>query len=254
MRSTISSAPITARTPNNATLLAVFNQGYTPGASVPRCVGQGTNYTVVRMPCYCPVAFAGLRKLPDTLGSRTIRIQMKRRTKDEPVESFRRRYHVPEAEPIKNALIDWCVQIEESILSAFADGGPEMPAGIDGAAQQTAGSYLLAIAMLRAATGRSAPAPSRLPHRRKTDDNLTSGVELLDHVRDAFLDADSILTDTLIDRLCGRDESPWESMGKLGKRHRPHPGGHAQAIRHQIKHRCEDQWDQPQGLLQGRLY
>ena len=53
--------------PNNATLLAVFNQGYTPGASVPRCVGQGTNYTVVRMPCYCPVAFAGLGKLPDTL-------------------------------------------------------------------------------------------------------------------------------------------------------------------------------------------
>ena len=204
--------------PNNATLLAVFNQGYTPGASVPRCVGQGTNYTVVRMPCYCPVAFAGLRKLPDTLGSRTIRIQMKRRTKDEPVESFRRRYHVPEAEPIKNALIDWCVQIEESILSAFADGGPEMPAGID---DRTADCWepLLAIADV---AGCDWPVRARAAAVYLTgagaDDNLTSGVELLDHVRDAFLDADSIWTDTLIDRLCARDESPWESMGKLGKR------------------------------------
>jgi hypothetical protein len=69
----------------NTTLLGILNQGYRPGATVPRCVGQGMNITVERMPCYCPVAFAGLRSLPDTMASRSIFIHMKRRARDETV-------------------------------------------------------------------------------------------------------------------------------------------------------------------------
>src|SRR5262249_36734501 len=49
------------------------------------------------------------------------------------------------------------------------------------------------------------------------DDALTDGVELLQHIRDAFLNADSIWTTTLIERLCSREESPWLDMGR-GKR------------------------------------
>jgi len=67
----------------NATLLGILNQGYRPGATVPRCVGQGMNIKVDRMPCYCPVAVAGLRSLPDTLASRSIFIRMKRRARGE---------------------------------------------------------------------------------------------------------------------------------------------------------------------------
>jgi hypothetical protein len=98
--------------PTNATLLAVFNQGYTPSATVPRCVGQGTTFKVMQMPCYCAVAFAGLKKLPDTLESRTIKIRMKRRANDEVKESFRRRRHVQEAEPICGALAGWCAKYQ----------------------------------------------------------------------------------------------------------------------------------------------
>jgi hypothetical protein len=117
--------------PTNATLLSVFNQGYTPSATVPRCVGQGTTFEVKQMPCYAAIAFAGLRGLPDTLESRTIKIRMKRRANDEVKESFRRRRHVQEAEPIAETLSGWCVMYKEDFLKAVASDGPAMPDGIE---------------------------------------------------------------------------------------------------------------------------
>ena len=44
------------------------------------------------MDAFAPVAFAGLRELPDTLASRSIFVRMKRRAPDEYVEPFRHRY------------------------------------------------------------------------------------------------------------------------------------------------------------------
>ena len=40
-------------------------------------------------------------------------------------------------------------------------------------------------------------------------DDLTKGVELLAHIREAFGDADKLHTTELLHRLCNRDESPW---------------------------------------------
>jgi hypothetical protein len=200
--------------PNNATLLAIFNQGYTPGATVPRCVGQGTKYQVDRMPCYCPVAFAGLRKLPDTLGSRTIHIRMKRRAKDEAKESFRRKRHVPQAEPIRDALSTWCMQHAAEIEEACSGEGPEMPDGIE---DRTADCWEPLFAIASVAGG---DWPARVWNAAKNltgaavEDTVTTGVELLEHVRDAFFDADRIWTSTLLDRLRNREESPWKDMGK----------------------------------------
>jgi hypothetical protein len=41
---------------------------------------------------------------------------------------------------------------------------------------------------------------------------ITEGVELLAHIREAFLNADKIHTSTLLQRLCGREESPWADI------------------------------------------
>ena len=40
-------------------------------------------------------------------------------------------------------------------------------------------------------------------------DDLTKGVELLAHIREAFGDADKLHTVTLLQKLCNRDKSPW---------------------------------------------
>jgi hypothetical protein len=62
------------------------------------------------------------------------------------------------------------------------------------------------------------------------DDSLTSGVELLAHIRDAFLEAEKIWTTTLLQRLCDREESPWadirgKALGDRGLADRLRPYG-----------------------------
>ena len=47
---------------------------------------------------------------------------------------------------------------------------------------------------------------------RTVDEAVTSGVELLGHIREAFGDEDKIWTKALIQRLCDRDESPWKDI------------------------------------------
>jgi len=59
---------------------------------------------------FCPKAFALIGELPDTVADRTIRIQLQRRTRDEPIERFRRRdvTFTPEAEMLRDRAADWC--------------------------------------------------------------------------------------------------------------------------------------------------
>jgi hypothetical protein len=208
--------------PTNATLLSVFNQGYTPSVTVPRCVGQGTTFEVKQMPCYAAIAFAGLRGLPDTLESRAIKIRMKRRANDEEKESFRRRPHVQEADPIADTLSGWCAMYKEDFSKAVDGDGPDMPEGIE---DRTADCWepLLAIADVAASWDCGAHWPERARAAAvyltgaARDDLVTTGVELLAHIKEAFLDATKIHTSTLRDRLQNRDESPWRHMG----RHQP---------------------------------
>jgi hypothetical protein len=49
------------------------------------------------------------------------------------------------------------------------------------------------------------------------DDLVTTGVELLAHIREHFLEATKIHTSTLLERLHNRDESPWLHMGRTGR-------------------------------------
>jgi len=197
----------------NATLLGILNQGYRPGATVPRCVGQGMNISVDRMPCYCPVAFAGLRTLPDTLASRSIFIHMKRRARDEHKEPFQLRYARDDAQKIMTALSEWLGDIKEVMY----DVRPVMPNGIE---DRTADIWepLFAIADRASddwpARGRAAAVYLTGSAR---DDILTDGVELLAHIKEAFLGADKIWTSSLLQRLRDREESPWNDAMKGGK-------------------------------------
>ena len=158
--------------------------------------------------CFAPLAVAGLRTLPDTLASRAIFIHMRRRAPDEEVESFRLRYHPAEAEPIKMALAEWCQEHEDEIR----DMEPAMPFGIT---DRNADCWepLLAIAD---AAGGDWPEQAREAAKYLTgaanDDTITKGIELLQHIKEAFGDKDRLWTSDLIDRLCDRPESPWTDV------------------------------------------
>jgi hypothetical protein len=187
-------------------LRGALNSGYRRGAVATRCINKGEG--VVDFIAFAPLAVAGLKTLPDTLASRCIFIHMRRRAPDEPVEPFRQKYHPREAEPIAGSLAEWCAEIDTKIENYE----PPMPAGIT---DRNADCWepLLAIADI---AGNDWPERARKAACYLTgaaaDDTLTSGIELLAHIRDAFLNADRIWSSTLIERLCGRDESPWADI------------------------------------------
>jgi Protein of unknown function (DUF3631) len=189
----------------NIDLRSVLNGGYRRGAKVHRCTTNGKKVETEELNAFAPVAVAGLRALPDTLASRAIFVRMKRRAPDEEIESFRHRYHPAEAKPIKEALIEWCEEIEGSIIGAE----PDLPEGIEDRAADI-WEPLISIAD---AAGDDWPKRARAAAvyltARAKDEAQTKGVELLEHIREAFGEEEKLWTAALLKRLCDRDESPW---------------------------------------------
>jgi hypothetical protein len=84
---------------------AVLNAGFERRATVPRCMVAQCTLTEFRV--FCPKAFAGIGKLPDTVADRSIPIVMARRTRGERIGKFRNR----DAEPIAEALETWSADL-----------------------------------------------------------------------------------------------------------------------------------------------
>src|SRR4029453_12144657 len=80
-----------AKTDGREGLRALLNAGYRRGATVPRGVGGRSGVGVQDFPVFGPKALARLAgKLPRTIASRSIPIRLRRRTKGEQAERFRR--------------------------------------------------------------------------------------------------------------------------------------------------------------------
>jgi hypothetical protein len=195
-----------------ADLLAALNAGHRNGATFGRCfLGSGKGKPKTEdLPVYAALALAGLRKLPDALGTRSIFIEMRKRAPDEVIEQFRHRIHKLEAEPIFHRLVAWCAYTSKRIAGEYPDLPPEV---VDRDADCWEG--LLAIAD---AAGGDWPKLAReaavfLVGRGK-EQTQSDGIDLLAHIRDAFMQAEKIWTSTLLERLCNRDESPWADMGR----------------------------------------
>ena len=94
--------------PDKADLLALLNAGHRKGATSGRCIVDGGKVRLEELPAYSALALAGLRSLPDTIASRSILIEMRRRAPDETIEPFRDRIHRAQARPIYDELELWC--------------------------------------------------------------------------------------------------------------------------------------------------
>jgi hypothetical protein len=194
----------------NSELRSVLNAGYRRGAKVHRCVGgNGKRIELEELEAFAPVALAGLRELPDTLASRSIIIRMKRRAPDEKVEPFRYPVHAGEGHALQEELHRWMYEHEDALTNAE----PEFPPGVEDRAADC-WEPLLAVAD---ATGGDWPARARAAAQHFTsqgaDEMITDGVELLEHIRDAFAGETQLPTTVLLQRLLRRDESPWRDIG-----------------------------------------
>ena len=188
-------------------LRAILNAGNRPGAAVARCVGDGAKQTVVDFPVYCAKLLAGIDtgRLPDTIADRAIKIEMKRKTKGEPVERLYVRDAEPIAEPLRGLLAEWAQANRQTLTAAR----PELPDELDDRAGE-AWEALLAIAdHARGDWPQSARAAAVALSGGGEDDGTSRGALLLAAIHQAMGDRSSIATAELLETINADDELPF---------------------------------------------
>ena len=194
---------------NNEEVRGLLNAGHRRGAVAGRCVLRGKKVETEEIPAYCAVALAGLNDLPDTIMTRSVVIQMRRRAPDETVEPYRRRLHAPEGEDLHKHLAEWA----HAVLPVVDGAMPDMPHGITDRPADV-WEPLLAVAD---AAGGSWPARARasaIAHvTRPAQQTPSLGVRLLADLRGIFgTDVHALPTDTILARLNQLDEAPWGDL------------------------------------------
>jgi hypothetical protein len=193
-------------------LRGILNSGYRKSGKASLCVGQGKSIEYRDFSVFGPKAIAGIGKLPDTVASRAIKIELKRRTKDEPVAKFRERDAKPAAEPLAVALSTWAAGAVPELCRAR----PVMPDGLRDRSEDV-WEPLLAIADL---AGEDWPMLARqaavdLCGSVVVETDIATA--LLGDCRDVFGDEASIRSTALRDKLIALEEHPWASFGKADK-------------------------------------
>lgn len=189
------------------TIVGLLNGGYRRGIRVPR-VTDGRNLQWFEP--FGPKALTGIGGLPQTLESRSIRYRMRRRRRDkEPIERFRRKKALDEAEPIVQGFAAWATG---TIVSTLEQADPELPEAL-GDRQQDACELLVAIADM---AGGEWPAWARkalvevFAEAREAAAAESRGTLLLGDLRDGFEKlGDPVATSALLERLNELDERPW---------------------------------------------
>jgi hypothetical protein len=189
-------------------LRGMLNAGYRRGA-VARRMGGPRMTTLEAFPVFCAKALALIGELPDTVADRSIRIRLERRTRDEPIERFRRRDVAPEAEPLRDRLADWC----DPQLDELRRIRPHLPDELDDRAQDC-WEPLLALAELAGGDWPERALNAALtlsgPEARQ-DEDASLSARLLADIEQVFSanGAERFRTVDLIEELCKIEESPW---------------------------------------------
>jgi hypothetical protein len=186
-------------------LRALLNAGYRRGESVLRMGGPNKS-RLESFAVFCAKALAGLGDLPPTLQSRCIRIELKRRRLDEPVEDFFPEDVAAEAERLRAAFAE-LMAVNLDALKA------KRPVRVDGLRDRTNEVWrpLLAIAELAGDVWAARARRAALGLAPQADENGSLAILLLGDIRAVFdqREAERIATAELVMALGGFDESPW---------------------------------------------
>jgi hypothetical protein len=187
-------------------LRGILNTGYRRGGAASCCVGQGVNITDKDFSTFCPKAIAGIGKLPDTVGDRSIPIRLKRAGRRE-VARFREREAQRECAEIAARLAAWSASNLETLRQARPDIPPRLSDR-----QADVCEPLLAIADL---AGGDWPEGARtalmeLCGGTQADDDST-GVKMLADIKRIFAEkgVDEIPSAELCEALAKIETSPW---------------------------------------------
>jgi hypothetical protein len=186
-------------------LLAVINGGYRRGRYVRRCTGR--DHEAVKYPTFAPVAFAGISpKLDRALLTRSIPIDMQRRSPDEHVAEFVAWDAVPEGNAIRDRLSSWASSQKEPLRGCR----PERP---DAIMNRLAECWVPLLAVAAVAGGewpdRARAAAIALSGIGREVTEASPNSRLLEALREAFGDRDTVWTSDLLSALNTDEEAPW---------------------------------------------
>jgi hypothetical protein len=193
----------------NEEVRGLLNAGHRRGAVAGRCTVHGKTVKTEEIPAFSAVALAGLGDLPETILSRAVVINMRRRAPGETVEPWRRRLHSREGAALGARLAAWMA----TSAKALADAWPDMPEGI---ADRDADVWEALLAVADAAGGdwpqRARVAAVALVALTR-EDRGSVGIRLLADLRTAFGSAESMATSSILSELYAIPESIWQDLG-----------------------------------------
>lgn len=192
----------------NEDLRGLLNSGYRKGATAGRAAMRGKEVVTEEWPSYCAVALAGLNQLPDTLMTRSIIINMKRRRQGQKVEPYRRRVNHSEAVDLHDRLVLFAAEQYD----ALSDAWPDLPEGIE---DRDADIWEPILAIADAAGGhwptlaRDAAVVMVAQAKEKP---ATLGIRLLADIRAVMGERDRITTIDLLEALHAMETAPWANI------------------------------------------
>ena len=185
-------------------LRGIMNTGFRAGGSHSVCVGQGANISYRDLETYCPKAIAGIGRLPGTVADRSVDFQMKRKTRAEKVERFRRKRTKPDADVLREALAMWaettqCYDVDVPLPEELDDRAQDIWEVLFQIAEEAGGDW----------AGRARAAALGLAVGIEEDDSL--GILLLTDIRRVFEEKgiDRLPSKVLAETLIEMEESPW---------------------------------------------
>ena len=189
----------------NEEIRGLLNAGHRKGAVAGRCVVRGKEIFTEELPAYCAVAMAGLGYLPDTILTRSVIVNMRRRAPNETVEPYRRRLEVEKGEALRRRLEVWAGTIFERMRDEF----PVMPEGIT---DRNADVWEALLSIADAAGGEwptraRCSAVALVALLRRGEGSL--GIRLLTDIRTIFGNQDALTTKALLNGLINMEESVW---------------------------------------------
>ena len=193
---------------DNEEIRGLLNAGHRKGAVAGRCVVRGATVCTEELDAYCAVAIAGLGHLPDTIFTRSIIVNMRRRAPGENVEPFRRRLEVAIGDDLRDRLAVWA----SSIFNRVRDTFPKMPDGIE---DRNADVWEALLSIADAAGGdwpkrARAAAVALVTAASRGEGSL--GIQLLTDIRNVFGTRDAMRTSELLKELVNIDESAWSDI------------------------------------------
>jgi hypothetical protein len=193
-----------SRLRDNPEFRAVLNSGHTRAqAFTIRNVGE--HHEPRQFSTWAAIAMAAIGQLPDTVASRSIRVPMRRKRRDEAIAQFREGQVFAELELLRRKLARWCGDRAETIRNADT----KVPEPLDG---READNWTPLIAIADAAGGHW-PERARSAAREMggaVQDDEDARVTLLGDLLDLFdRHGERMASDDLVGNLRAMETRPW---------------------------------------------